>query len=49
MITSRGDPTIFVMRPISASLLVLAVAVLVVTVLPTIRKKREVVFKEEEL
>lgn len=44
MILGRGDPSIFVTRPISLALLVLAVAVLVVMLLPTIRKKRDEVF-----
>jgi TctA family transporter len=51
MIISRGDPTIFinfVERPISATLLVLAFIALVVTFLPSIRKKRDEVFVEEE-
>ncbi|HET7677863.1 MAG TPA: tripartite tricarboxylate transporter permease [Candidatus Limnocylindrales bacterium] len=47
MIISRGDPTIFVTRPISAVLLAAAVLALAVAVLPAIRKKREVVFQEE--
>ena len=47
LIISRGDLSIFVSRPISAVLLVLAVAAIVIAVLPTIRRKREVVFKEE--
>ena len=41
MILSRGDPTTFVTRPISAVLLVMALAVLVVVFLPAVRKKRE--------
>ena len=49
LIISRGDPSVFLTRPISAALLALAVAALVVAVLPTIRKRREVVFAEEEL
>lgn len=48
MIISRGDPTVFVNRPISASLLLLAVAALVVSALPAVRRKREVVFSEED-
>jgi TctA family transporter len=48
MLLSRGDPSTFVTRPISAVLLLLAVAVLVVVFLPSVRKKREEVFVEEE-
>jgi TctA family transporter len=48
MIIARGDPTIFLTRPLSAALLALAAAALIVAVLPTIRAKREEVFQEEE-
>jgi putative tricarboxylic transport membrane protein len=48
LIISRGDVSVFLTRPISAALLALAVAALVVAVLPTIRKRREVVFAEED-
>jgi TctA family transporter len=48
MIISRGDPTIFLTRPISAGLLIAAALALVVAVLPAIRKKREEVFVEED-
>jgi putative tricarboxylic transport membrane protein len=48
MIISRGDPSVFLTRPISAGLLIAAVAVLVITFLPAIRKKREEVFQEED-
>jgi len=48
MIISRGDPSIFVTRPISLVLLVAAVIALLITALPGIRKKREEVFAEEE-
>lgn len=47
LIISRGDPAIFVERPVSAVLLALAVMALVVAVLPAIRRKREEVFVEE--
>jgi TctA family transporter len=48
MIISRGDPSVFVTRPISAILLLLAVAVLVVVFLPSVRRKRDEVFVEED-
>jgi putative tricarboxylic transport membrane protein len=38
---------VFVTRPISAALMVVAVGALVLAVLPAIRKRREVVFQEE--
>jgi putative tricarboxylic transport membrane protein len=47
MIISHGDPSVFVTRPISLVLLILAVGALVLTMLPTIRRQREVVFTEE--
>jgi TctA family transporter len=47
MYLSRGDPLVFVQRPISAILLLLAVALLVVLVMPAIRSKREEVFQED--
>jgi putative tricarboxylic transport membrane protein len=48
MIISRGDPMIFVERPISAALLACAVAAVIVAVLPSVRKKREEVFVEDD-
>ena len=47
MIPSRGDPTTSVTRPLSAFLLAIAVAVLVIVFLPAVKKKREEVFVEE--
>ena len=48
MIISRGDPTIFVTRPISATLLALALLAVLIAVLPSIRKKRAEVFVEDD-
>jgi putative tricarboxylic transport membrane protein len=48
MIISRGDPMIFIERPISATLLAMALAAVVVAVLPSIRRKRAEVFVEED-
>ncbi len=48
MILGRGDPSIFLARPISLTLLLLTVAVLVVMLLPAIRKKRDEVFVEAD-
>jgi len=47
MILSRGDPATFFTRPISAILLLIALAVLVVVLLPSVRRKRDEVFVEE--
>jgi TctA family transporter len=48
LIISRGDLTIFVERPVSAILLLVAVAAFAFAVLPSIRRRREVVFAEED-
>ena len=48
MILGRGDPSVFVTRPISLTLLLLTVAVLVIVLLPAIRKKRDEVFVEAD-
>lgn len=48
MILARGDPSTFVTRPISGALLALAAVVLVVVLLPAVRKKRDEVFVEED-
>lgn len=47
MILSRGDPSTFITRPISATLLAIALAVLIVVFLPSVRRMREEVFVEE--
>ncbi len=44
LVLSRGDPLIFIQRPISATLLVLCVLLILVTVLPSIRKSRDAAF-----
>jgi TctA family transporter len=46
LVLSRGDYTVFATRPMSAIMLVMALGLLVLVVLPTIRKKRETVFQE---
>ncbi len=46
MLLSRGDPTVFVTRPISASLLAVALLLLIVVLLPMVRRSREEAFKE---
>ncbi len=48
LIISRGDPSVFVTRPISATLLAIALAALVVAALPAVRRRRSEVFSEEE-
>jgi putative tricarboxylic transport membrane protein len=46
MLLSRGDPLVFVQRPISATLLGIAVLAMCAVLLPTFGKTREVAFKE---
>ena len=46
LLLSRGDPTVFVHRPISAGLLIAAVLLILLIGLPNIRKKREEAFHE---
>jgi len=44
---SRGDVTTFLTRPISATMLAMAVIAMVIVLLPVIRKTREAAFQEE--
>ncbi len=46
LLLSRGDPAVFVTRPISAVMLAMAVGLLLIIVAPSIRKKREEAFQE---
>jgi TctA family transporter len=46
MLLSRGDPLVFFQRPISATLLAIAVLALSAVLLPSFGKTREVAFKE---
>ena len=46
MLLSRGDPTVFVTRPISLGLLLVAVALIVIVAAPGIAKKRKEAFQE---
>jgi TctA family transporter len=46
MILGRGDPTTFLTRPISAGILLVTLAVLVVVLLPAVRRRRDEVFVE---
>jgi TctA family transporter len=47
MTLSRGDAMVFVERPISATMLVLAALALIIVLSPSVRKKREEAFQEE--
>ena len=41
LIIYRGDPTVFLTRPVSLTLLILAVIAFAIAVLPTVRRRRE--------
>jgi putative tricarboxylic transport membrane protein len=45
---SQGDATVLLTRPLSATLLALALVAFIVAVLPGVRRKRQVVFEEED-
>ena len=47
MLLSRGDPIVFFTKPISAGFLIASILLLVILLLPNIRKKREEAFVEE--
>ena len=46
LLLSRGDPTVFATRPISAGLLAAAILLVLVIALPNIRRQREEAFQE---
>lgn len=46
LLLSNGDPTVFVTKPLSATMLAAAAILLVIVLLPTIRRKREEAFQE---
>jgi putative tricarboxylic transport membrane protein len=46
MTISRGDPTVFVTRPLSMSMLLIATILLVIVVLPAVRRTRSQAFQE---
>ena len=47
LLVSRGDPWVFLQRPISAGLLIGAALLLVAVILPSFRRTREQAFQEE--
>jgi putative tricarboxylic transport membrane protein len=49
MLISRGNPLVFVQRPISATLLALAVLAMCAVLIPAFSKTREEAFKEETI
>ncbi|MGH8807664.1 MAG: tripartite tricarboxylate transporter permease, partial [Noviherbaspirillum sp.] len=46
LLLSRSDPMVFLQRPISATMLVMAGLAMAVVLLPALRKKREEAFEE---
>ena len=48
LLISRGDATVFFTRPLSAALMATAAFLLVLALLPSLRKKRDEVFVESE-
>ena len=48
MLLSRGDPMVFLQRPISLGLLITTALLLILMALPSIKKAREEAFQEEE-
>ncbi|HYD60750.1 MAG TPA: tripartite tricarboxylate transporter permease, partial [Noviherbaspirillum sp.] len=46
LLLSRSDPMVFLQRPISATMLVLAALAMMVVLSPNLRKKREEAFEE---
>jgi TctA family transporter len=46
LLLSRSDPTVFLTRPISATMLAISAAAMAAVLLPTLRKKREEAFEE---
>ncbi|MCU1723827.1 tripartite tricarboxylate transporter permease [Pseudomonas sp. 5P_5.1_Bac1] len=47
MLLSRGDPTVFVTRPLSLTLLIICVLVVVLMLSPRVRATRQVAFSED--
>jgi TctA family transporter len=47
MLLSRGNPWVFIQRPISLTLLLLAVLAMSTVLIPAFSKTREEAFKEE--
>jgi TctA family transporter len=46
LLISRGDPTVFLTRPISATFLILTALLLIFMILPAVRKKRDMAYEE---
>ena len=46
LLITKGDATVFITRPISATLLAVSAVALVIVLLPALKQKREEVFKD---
>ena len=46
LLISRGDPTVFFTRPISATFLIATILLLIVMIMPAVRKKRDEAYQE---
>ncbi|MBC8022671.1 MAG: tripartite tricarboxylate transporter permease, partial [Burkholderiales bacterium] len=46
LLLSRGDPMVFLTRPISLTLLIISTILIVIVAMPAISKKREEAFQE---
>ncbi len=49
LLISRGDPMVFVQRPISAAFLIAAIALLTIMIIPSLRKQREEAVADSEV
>ena len=43
MLMSKGDPSVFVTRPISLGFIIATVLILIVMIVPAVRKRREAI------
>ena len=48
MLLAKGDATVFITRPISAAMLIVAAILLITLIAPVVRSKREEAFQEED-
>jgi TctA family transporter len=49
MLLSRGDPSTFITKPISAGFIIASVILLIIVALPAIRRRRDEAFVAEEV
>ena len=47
MLMGRGDPMVFIERPISATLLIIAILALIIVAIPAVSRKKDVALQEE--